>query len=242
MANAFDIAASMNGKNEVPDHAAIQDYLKTGGQNLDPATAAWCAAFVNSSLQQAGLKGSGSNLARSFLNYGTPVDKPEHGDLAVFSRGAPGSGLGHVGFVDRLNPDGTVHMLSGTHGDAVGFGDYPTTNLLGYRHPGGAPTDPQLAAVAPPTGVPARSPTVPPAPTNIASMFTGQPPAGPAPVGQPPGAAMADPSGGMSGLALMFAQQQANSQKQKQDEQSADQIRRNALLSGGAPSVAGLYG
>jgi hypothetical protein len=82
-----------------------------------------------------------------------------------------------------------------------------------------------------------------PQPTaSIANMFTSQPPVGQPPVGQPPGAGMPDPSSGMSGLALMFAQQQADKQRQKDDQNTADQIRRNALLSGPAPSVAGLYG
>lgn len=237
MANPFDLAASMNGKNEVPDHAAIQDYLRTGGQNLDPATAAWCAAFVNSTLQQAGIKGTGSNLARSFLNFGTPVDTPAHGDIAVFSRGAPGSGLGHVGFVDKLNPDGTIRMLSGNHGNAVGFGNYPTAGLLGYRHPGDPSTDPQMAAVTPPVG--SQPPTAPTGAPSVAGMFATSPVVAGAAAVAP---VVPDATPAFSGIASMFAQQQADLKKKKEDEATADQIRRTALLSGGAPSVAGLYG
>lgn len=235
MANPFDLAASMNGKNEVPDHAAIQDYLRTGGQNLDPATAAWCAAFVNSTLQQAGIKGTGSNLARSFMDFGTPVSTPAHGDIAVFSRGAPGSGLGHVGFVDKLNPDGSIHMLSGNHGNAVGFGDYPTAGLLGYRHPGDPATGPQMATATPSVGgQPPIASTG--APTSLAGMY-GTPPAvaGAAPV-------VPDAAPAFSGIASMFAQQQAQREKQKADEAAADQTRRTALLGGPTPGVASLYG
>lgn len=139
MANPFDIASSQVGLREGPDRAAIKDYLTTGGQNLDPATLAWCAAFVNSSLAQAGLKGTGSNLARSFLNYGEAVDTPQKGDLAVFSRGDPNGPFGHVGFFDSMNPDGTVKVLGGNQGDSVSFANYGTDRLLGYRRPTGAP-------------------------------------------------------------------------------------------------------
>jgi uncharacterized protein (TIGR02594 family) len=139
MANPFDIASSQVGLREGPDRAAIKDYLTTGGVNLDPATLAWCAAFVNSSLAQAGLKGTGSNLARSFLNYGEAVDKPQRGDLAVFSRGDPNGPFGHVGFFDSVNPDGTIRVLGGNQSDSVSFANYGTDRLLGYRRPTGAP-------------------------------------------------------------------------------------------------------
>jgi uncharacterized protein (TIGR02594 family) len=139
MTSPMALAASMLGKSEGPDHAALTEYLKNGGANLDPATTAWCAAFVNSTLGQAGLKGTGSNLAKSFLNYGQATDKPQKGDIAVFSRGDPNGPYGHVGFFDSVNPDGTIRVLAGNQGNAVSYGNQPAANLLGYRHPIGSP-------------------------------------------------------------------------------------------------------
>jgi uncharacterized protein (TIGR02594 family) len=135
MSRAMEIAATMLGRGEIPNRAAIQDYLKTGGANLDPATTAWCAAFVNSSLGQAGIKGTGSNLARSFLNFGQPVDQPQKGDIAVFSRGDNPT-FGHVGFFDSLTPDGKVRILAGNQGNSVSFGEMDPSQLLGYRRAG----------------------------------------------------------------------------------------------------------
>lgn len=129
----MDFALTMLGKGEVPDNATLQEYLRNGGQNLDPATTAWCAAFVNASLGQAGIKGTGKLNARSFLDWGTAVDEPRKGDLAIFSRGGPRSALGHVGFFNGYGIDGSVEVLGGNQGNSVSFGNYPKDRLLGFR-------------------------------------------------------------------------------------------------------------
>ena len=133
MQNALSIASSALGLNESDKKAALSDYLTTGGANLDPATLAWCAAFVNSTLQQAGMKGTGSNMARSFLDWGQPVQQPQPGDIAVFSRGDPNGPYGHVGFFEGYNPDGTIRVLGGNQGDAVSIANYSPDALLGFR-------------------------------------------------------------------------------------------------------------
>lgn len=133
--NPMQLASSLLGKGEVPDRGVIQEYLKNGGVNLDPATTAWCAAYVNSTLAQSGYEGTGSNMARSFLNYGEAVDAPQSGDLAVFSRGNPNGPYGHVGFFDRMNEDGTIRVLGGNQGNQVSYANYPADRLLGYRRP-----------------------------------------------------------------------------------------------------------
>lgn len=135
MATPLEIAGTMLGKREVPDRAALQDYLTTGGANLDPATTAWCAAFVNATLKQSGMTGTGSNLARSFLNYGEGVDTPTKGDIAVFSRGDPNGPYGHVGFFEGYGPDGKIRVLGGNQGDSVSVAEYGPERLLGFRRP-----------------------------------------------------------------------------------------------------------
>jgi uncharacterized protein (TIGR02594 family) len=151
MANPLlDKAASMLGMNERTQRAALMDYLKTGGVNLDPATQAWCAAFVNSTLKQSGMEGTGSNLARSFLNYGEAVDKPQEGDIVVFSRGDPKGPYGHVGFYKGMSPDGKyINVLGGNQGDAVSVKQYPADRLLGYRRPAAAMETASTPAPAP---------------------------------------------------------------------------------------------
>ena len=138
-------AQTMLGKGEVPDRAALQDYLKTGGVNLDPKTTAWCAAFVNASLNQGGYKNTGSPSALSFENYGERVEPggERPGDIAVYRRGP---GQGHVGFYQGRDQFGNVQLLGGNQGQEgrvtnttvppPGFGP----ELVGFRRP--VPWDP----------------------------------------------------------------------------------------------------
>lgn len=144
MIGAFKIAGQQLGLNEHDQKAALQDFLATGGQNLDPATTAWCAAFVNATLSQAGMQGTGALNARSYLDWGDPVSDPMQGDIAVFSRGDPSGWQGHVGFFDGYNPDGTIRVLGGNQGDAVSIASYDPGSLLGFRRaPGEANQRPQ---------------------------------------------------------------------------------------------------
>lgn len=149
--DAFALAGKQVGLNERDQHAALQDYLKTGGANLDPAQTAWCAAFVNASLGQAGLQGTGSNLARSFMDWGEATTTPQAGDIAVFSRGDPNGQYGHVGFFEGYNPDGTIRVLGGNQGDAVSIASYSPDRLLGFRRAAGAQN-----ALAQPSAQPAQ--------------------------------------------------------------------------------------
>jgi uncharacterized protein (TIGR02594 family) len=157
MPDTLALASSMLGKSEGPDRAAIMDYLTTGGQNLDPATLAWCAAFVNSTLEQAGLPGTGSNMARSFLDWGAGVSGlPQVGDIGVYPRGDPKGPYGHVGFVKAVDPaTGMVTLLGGNQGDAVSEKPYPIAEALGFRR-SSSPANPNQYALD--TAAPADGP------------------------------------------------------------------------------------
>lgn len=140
----LNFAASMLGMNETDQRTAVQRYLQDGGAGLDPKVTAWCAAFVNASLQKGGFKGTGSNLARSFENYGQDVtDSPQIGDIAVFSRGDPNGPYGHVGFYQGEDGDGNVRVLGGNQGGrrngggGVSVQSYSKKRLLSIRRPGG---------------------------------------------------------------------------------------------------------
>ena len=132
-ADVMRIAGKALGLNENQQNEALKDYLATGGQNIDPATRAWCADFVNATLGQAGMKGTGSGMARSFLNWGQEVTQPQVGDVAVFTRGDPNGPYGHVGFFAGYNPDGTIKLLGGNQGDSVSYASYSPDDLLGFR-------------------------------------------------------------------------------------------------------------
>jgi uncharacterized protein (TIGR02594 family) len=233
------IGSALVGAGERPNRSQIKEYLKNGGVNLDPVTTAWCAAYVNSTLAQAGYQGTGSNMARSFLNYGQKVDQPQKGDLAVFQRGDPNGPFGHVGFFDGLNPDGTIRVLGGNQKDAVNYSNYGADKLLGYRRPvkaGEAPAAPSIANMYAPEA-PKGGPTI----ANAAALAQPALPGGPmgAPVlgaEQPVMPAQQN----LGQMAALFAQQQSKKNEQRAAEEAAEQTRRAALFS--QDSLAGLFG
>lgn len=151
MGSPFDLAAQQIGLNENEKGPAIQEYLRNGGQNLDPSVTAWCAAFVNSTINQSGGSGTDKLNARSFMKWGQPVDTPQRGDVAVFSRGDPKGWQGHVGFFDSFNDDGRINVLGGNQNDGVNISPYDKSRLLGFRRPGspvGATPQPTIGSQA----------------------------------------------------------------------------------------------
>lgn len=133
------LAAKWVGAGENSDKGALSAFFKkSAGENIDPSKTPWCAAFVNAVLGQTGEGGTGSLAARSFLHYGDPVKTPSKGDIVVMSRGAPGSGEGHVGFfvgMTSRNGKQYVQVLGGNTGNKVAVAEYPIASVLGYRRP-----------------------------------------------------------------------------------------------------------
>ncbi|MDO3431194.1 phage tail length tape measure family protein [Rhizobium sp. CBN3] len=125
--SAVDKAFSLLGANENTNTSSINAFLRQGGVDLNAAQQAWCAAFVNSSLEQVGVKGSGSNVANSFLNWGTKIDPSQilRGDVLVQNRGLGAYQTGgHVGFATGATRfyqgQQQIEMLSGNLNDGVG--------------------------------------------------------------------------------------------------------------------------
>lgn len=97
----------------------------------------WCSAFVNWCMKQAGIAGSGSAAARSWLQWGERIDRPRLGGVAVLSRGT-NPAQGHVGLVLDEH-GGALYLLGGNQGDRVGVQPFPSIRVLGYRWPTLAP-------------------------------------------------------------------------------------------------------
>ncbi|MGO7331751.1 phage tail length tape measure family protein [Rhizobium leguminosarum] len=123
---AVDKAFKLLGANENSNSASINSFLKAGGVDLNAAQSAWCAAFVNSSLEQVGIKGSGSNVATSFLDWGQKIDPSQilRGDVLVQDRGLKaGQQGGHVGLATGATRFSSgqqqIEMLSGNSNDRV---------------------------------------------------------------------------------------------------------------------------
>ena len=125
--SAVDLAMTQLGLHERRDRADIIRYLDKGGAGMDPARAAWCAQFVNSTLAQTGIKGTGSPAAGSFTRWGTSVGSAadvQSGDVGVVRGKSPRTGLEgkHVGFLtgekkyDRAGNVTHLEMLGGNQG------------------------------------------------------------------------------------------------------------------------------
>ena len=129
---ALAIATSQMGLHEVANRDKLREFFRKSGMNIDPATTPWCAAFANTALQQAGLpqsaKGEERYAAKTFMNYGTAVDKkegPKAGDIAVFQHG----GISHVGFLTgKVGKDGKWEVRGGNQSIAGGEKSVAVTN------------------------------------------------------------------------------------------------------------------
>ena len=149
------------------DHPRILEYLATCSDleegEAERDSTPWCSAFVNWCLAQAGIEGTDSGWARSWAEWGAPIDPPRLGAVAVWARGrtSPDEPIvtGHVAFFVEDLGDGLL-VLGGNQSDCVCLKAYPKRGyltdtvdkgapvrelyeLLGYRWPvqaGGAAT------------------------------------------------------------------------------------------------------
>jgi uncharacterized protein (TIGR02594 family) len=96
--------------------------------------ASWCSSFINWSLGQAGITGTGSALARSWLEWGESLDRPVLGCITVLWREQPTSWRGHVGYYLREDNE-FVYLLGGNQLEQVREHFYPKATVLGYRWP-----------------------------------------------------------------------------------------------------------
>jgi uncharacterized protein (TIGR02594 family) len=138
------IARSKLGIHEIPGpraNAFIVECLKSttiGKPENQSDETPWCSAFANRIMQLAGIKGTNSAWARSWLDWGREPTDDEFGEgvIVILERG-PDSG--HVGFLvdweySQVGGD-KVKLLGGNQGDAVSLAWFPMDRVLGYRVP-----------------------------------------------------------------------------------------------------------
>ena len=168
MTTAYDLAKAEVGTVEWAkgDNPKVVAYFKDSGNPgvMDDETA-WCAAFVGAMLRRAGVKSTGALNARSYLDWGTPVDRKnaQPGDVVIFKRGNS-SWQGHVAFFVK-DRGALIDVLGGNQSNAVNIKGYQAASLLGIRRPPKATAKP----AAPPKR-PAQSakPAAPPSPAKEA--------------------------------------------------------------------------
>ncbi len=102
------------------------------GTNPTGMGALWCARFMNMVLEKSGRRGTGSNMANSFANYGSRVSGPQVGAIAVMSRGKRG---GHVGIVSGMDSKGNPIVISGNYNRRVAESVIPRGRIYAYVMP-----------------------------------------------------------------------------------------------------------
>ena len=126
-------ALSQYGIKEIPGVENNPEILKyfegLGDWNEDTA---WCSAYCNWVVKEAGKKGSGELNARSWLYAGEAVFNPKIGDVVVLWRVAKNDWRGHVGFY--INEDEEYfYLLGGNQDNQVCIKPYDKNRLLGFR-------------------------------------------------------------------------------------------------------------
>ena len=126
------------GVEEIPgrDHnARILEYHAATTLAATDDETPWCSSFVAWCFVQAGVPGQTSARARSWLEWGLPVEA-RPGAVCVLWRTRPDSANGHVGFF-LGGMDLHIYLLGGNQGDRVSVSAYPLSRVLGFRWPRG---------------------------------------------------------------------------------------------------------
>ncbi len=136
MKKVYDLARLEIGTYEWAEgsNPRVDAYFDDVGYPSMTDETAWCAAFVGAMLKRCGLPHTGKLTARSYLDWGKPVDlsKAQPGDVVVLWRGSPTSWQGHVGLYDR-QADGNVYLLGGNQRDQVSVVGYSIDRVLSVR-------------------------------------------------------------------------------------------------------------
>lgn len=118
------------------DNPRIVEYHRTTtlpGPLASQDETPWCSNFVNWSVTQSGIRGTNSALARSWLSWGQPIDRPRRGAVTVFRRGTDPK-KGHVAFYWGQSGE-RILVLGGNQSDQVSISGYPKADLLAFRWP-----------------------------------------------------------------------------------------------------------
>lgn len=132
----LELALKELGTREYPGPAnnpTVQQYYVDAVSKEYADEISWCAAFVGAMLARSGYRPSGSLLARSYLKWGTKLERPREGCIVIFKRGEPWQG--HVAFLETVNRDRTVTVIGGNQDDAVTRARFPRSKIIGYRWP-----------------------------------------------------------------------------------------------------------
>ena len=140
MNEAYELALKEIGVKEWKDgdNPVVLGYFKDAGfDEINNDETAWCAAFVGAMLKRAGYDTTNSLLARSYLDWGTPVElkDAQPGDVVIIPRGKS-NWQGHV-FFFHSRKGAFIQGLGGNQQNAVNIASFPVGEgrILGIRRP-----------------------------------------------------------------------------------------------------------
>ncbi len=160
--SAMDVAKQFDGLNERADSRVLDSFMQASGtwRNLSARDTAWCAAFANAALVESGQRGTGSNLASSFMGWGQGTNAPKPGDIVVLRPQARGAS-GHVGFFDGFDDRGNVRVFGGNQSNAANTRTFAASEVRSFRTAvAGGVIDAQRAMATGQAGIVASGPSM----------------------------------------------------------------------------------
>jgi len=138
MSKVLDVAAQYQGLDERRDVKQLEQLFDSELDiSINPRRTAWCAAFVNAVLVQAGYDYSGSLESASFIRYGKPVKEPARGDIIVLHGGRRSPT--HVGFLvgtAMVNGRPYYYVLGGNQSNRVQVSLFAASSVIAIRRAG----------------------------------------------------------------------------------------------------------
>lgn len=134
----LELAFTQHGVREVPGpraHPQIAAYHATTSLSASSDEVPWCSSFVNWCITRSRLAGTNSAAARSWLDWGVPLQVPRLGCVVIFRSFRRGPQAGHVAFYWMDRDLHEVWCYGGNHGNSVGLKSYPRADILGFRWP-----------------------------------------------------------------------------------------------------------
>lgn len=123
------------GLSEIPGkqhNPTIRNWLIRLGAWWQDDETPWCGVFVAHCLRESARKiPKHWYRAREYEAYGTKLDKPAYGCIAVMTR----QGGGHVGFVVGQTGNGDLLVLGGNQGNKVSVARFPRSRITAYVWP-----------------------------------------------------------------------------------------------------------
>lgn len=123
----------IKGSKDNPRIRWYHTFSKNIGSKEHPDEVPWCSSLLNACAAMTGMKGTGSALAKSWINYGEGKTVAEAGDIVVIRRSDGGF---HVCLANEyFNPASQSFFwaIGGNQSNSVNVTSYRTKDVLAIR-------------------------------------------------------------------------------------------------------------